>query len=247
MPGFNKPQLAALKDTAPSGAQWIHEIKYDGYRAQVHVDGGPTKIFTRNGHDWTKRFAAIASAFKLKSQTIIDGEIVVVHDERTNFSELQADLAKGRQDRMLFYASDILFHNGEDLRSKPQLHRKERLKELIDMLEPAVLYSEHLEGDGHELFAAAAKLNYEGIVSKRVDAPYRSERTEAWLKIKTVQRGKFPVVGFIKTPQALLRSTSGGRKARIWFTWARSEQDGTARPRARSGKRWTRSSVRKPS
>jgi bifunctional non-homologous end joining protein LigD len=187
---------------APTG-DYVHEIKYDGYRAQVHVDAGKIRIFTRNGHDWTKRFSAIAGAFKLKSQSIFDGEVMVVHEGRTNFSELQADLAKGRQDRMLFYAFDLLYHNGEDLRSKPQLYRKERLKELIDMLDPPVLYSEHHEGDGQELFDAAARLNYEGIVSKRADAPYRSERTEAWQKIKTVQRGKFPVVGFIKNPSGV--------------------------------------------
>ncbi|MET4294914.1 bifunctional non-homologous end joining protein LigD [Bradyrhizobium sp. LB8.2] len=200
IPGFIKPQLATLKMKAPAGEGWIHEIKYDGYRAQIHVDRGAAKIFTRNGHEWTKRFSAIASAFMLKSQTIFDGEVVVVHGGRTNFSELQADLAKGRQERMLFYAFDILFHNGEDLRSKPQLKRKELLKELIDMLDPPVLYSDHLEGEGHELFEAAARLNYEGIVSKRADAPYRSDRNEGWLKIKAVQKGKFPVVGFIKDP-----------------------------------------------
>ncbi|WP_342739726.1 non-homologous end-joining DNA ligase [Bradyrhizobium sp. B117] len=200
MPGFIKPQLATLKDNAPSGAQWIHEIKYDGYRAQVHVDRGASKIFTRNGHDWTHRFSRIAGSFRLKSQTIFDGEIVVVHEQRTNFSELQADLAQGRQDRMLFYAFDILFHNSEDLRGKPQIARKQRLKELIDLLDPPILYSEHHEGDGQELFAAASRLNYEGIVSKRIDAPYRSERVEAWHKVKAVQREKFPVVGFIKDP-----------------------------------------------
>lgn len=200
MPGFINPQLATLKDNAPSGDQWIHEIKYDGYRTQVHVDRGATKIFTRNGHDWTKRFSRIAGSFRLRSQTIFDGEVVVVHEERTNFSELQADLAKGQQDRMLFYAFDILYHNGEDLRQTPQIKRKELLKELIDMLDPPVLYSEHHYGDGQAMFDAAARLNYEGIISKRADAPYRSERTEAWHKIKAVQRGKFPVVGFIKDP-----------------------------------------------
>lgn len=113
MPGFIKPQLATLKDSAPSGAQWIHEIKYDGYRVQVHADRGATKIFTRNGHDWTHRFSHIAGSFKLRSRTIFDGEVVVVHEGRTNFSELQADLAKGPQDRMLFYAFDILHHLNE--------------------------------------------------------------------------------------------------------------------------------------
>lgn len=117
--------------------------KYDGYRVQPHVDGA-TRIFTRNGHDWTKRFSAIAGAFRLRSQTISDGEVVVVHGGGTNFSELQAGLAKGRQDRMLFYAFDILFHNGTDLRGTPQLRRRELLKELIDMLEPPILYKRAL-------------------------------------------------------------------------------------------------------
>ena len=199
MPGFIKPQLATLKTRAPSEG-YLHEIKFDGYRAQVHLDRGNVRIFTRNGLDWTNRFSAIAGAFRLKSQSIFDGEVVVVHEGRTNFSELQADLAKSRQDRMLFYAFDVLFHNGEDLRSKSQRHRKERLKELIEILDPPILYSDHHEGDGEAIFQAAARLNYEGIVSKRADAPYRSDRNEAWLKIKTVQKGKFPVVGFIKDP-----------------------------------------------
>ena len=214
MPAFIKPQLATLKEKAPSGALWIHEIKYDGYRAQVHVDKGAARIFTRNGHDWTKRFSHIAGAFKLKSQTIFDGEIVVVHEGRTNFSELQADLAKERQDRMLFYAFDILFHNGEDLHGKGQLYRKERLKELIDMLDHPILYSEHHEGDGQELFEAASRLNYEGIVSKRADAPYRSDRVEAWQKINTVQKGKFPIVGFIKDPSGVAALHLGKREGK---------------------------------
>ncbi|WP_426615775.1 non-homologous end-joining DNA ligase [Bradyrhizobium sp. McL0616] len=214
MPGFIKPQLATLKLKAPSGEGWIHEIKYDGYRAQIHLDKGTAKVFTRNGHDWTKWFSHMAGSFKLRSQTVFDGEIVVVHEGRTNFSELQADLAKGRQDRMLFYAFDILFHNGEDLRGTPQIKRKEILKELIDMLDPPVLFSEHLEGDGHELFEAAARLNYEGIVSKRPNASYHSDRNEDWLKIKTVQRGKFPVVGFAKDPSGVAALCLGKREGK---------------------------------
>src|SRR6201991_2995178 len=115
IPSFIKPQLATLKSKAPSGEQWIHEIKYDGYRVQPHLDRGKVRIFTRNGYDWTNRFSSIAGAFDLKSQTIFYGEVVVVHEGRTNFSELQADLANGRQDRMVFYVFDILFHNGQDL------------------------------------------------------------------------------------------------------------------------------------
>ena len=202
MPGFIKPQLATLKMKAPAGEDWIHEIKYDGYRIQLHLDGDTRKAFTRNGHDWIKRFSVIAGAFDLPYQAIIDGEVVVVHEGRTNFSELQAELAGGRQDRLQYYAFDLLWLDGQDLRETSQLARKELLKELFEThgVEPPALYSEHAEGDGQELFEAAARLNFEGIISKRVDAPYRSERTEAWWKVKTVQREKFPVVGFVKDP-----------------------------------------------
>ncbi|WP_027568060.1 non-homologous end-joining DNA ligase [Bradyrhizobium sp. URHA0013] len=202
MPGFISPQLATLKIRAPSGGQWIHEIKYDGYRIQLHMDGGDRKAFTRNGHNWVDRFSVIAGAFNIPGQAIVDGEVVVIHEERTNFSELQADLGRGDQERLLYFAFDLLWLDGQDLRKMSQLARKELLRELIDShkLKQPILYSEHHEGDGGALFEAAIKLNYEGIVSKQVDAPYRSERVEAWQKVKTVQREKFPVVGFIKDP-----------------------------------------------
>lgn len=202
MPGFIKPQLATLRSKAPSGSQWIHEIKFDGYRVQLHIDNNKRKAFTRNGLNWIKRFSLIAGAFDIPGQAIVDGEVVVIHEGRTNFSELQAELARGDQDRLLYYAFDLLWLDGQDLRKTPQLERKAMLQGLIDtyQLEPPVLFSEHVIGDGQELFEHAAKLNYEGIVSKKVDAPYRSERTEAWAKVKTIQREKFPVIGFIKDP-----------------------------------------------
>ncbi|WP_229165966.1 ATP dependent DNA ligase [Bradyrhizobium altum] len=127
---------------------------------------------------------------------------LVVHDGRTNFSELQAELARGDQNRLLYYAFDLLWLDGQDLRKRPQIERKVTLQGLFDSyrLEPPVLFSEHLLGDGQQLFEHARTLKYEGIISKHADAPYRSERTEAWLKVKTVQREKFPVVGFIKDP-----------------------------------------------
>ena len=111
MPRFIKPQLATLKAKAPSG-DWLNEIKYDGYRAQVHINAGKKRVFTRNGLDWTKRFTMIAGAFDIPGQAIIDGEIVVVHEGRTNFSELQAELAAGKQRRLLYYAFDLLWRDG---------------------------------------------------------------------------------------------------------------------------------------
>jgi bifunctional non-homologous end joining protein LigD len=215
IPGFIKPQLATLKAKAPSGDQWLHEIKFDGYRVQIHLNKGKKKVFTRNGLEWTKRFSVIAGTLDLPGQAIIDGEVVVIHEGRTNFSELQADLAAGKQDRLIYYAFDLLWRDG-DLRKLPQIERKQILSDLLgenDIGLP-VIYSEHLTGDGQEMFEHAAKLNFEGIVSKRADAPYRSERTEAWLKIKTVQKGKFPVIGFVKDPTGVAALYLGKREGK---------------------------------
>src|SRR3954470_14587138 len=201
MPGFIKPQLATLKSKAPKGEQWLHEIKYDGYRIQVHANRGRKKVYTRNGLDWTKRFSSIAAALDIPGEAIIDGEVVVVHEGRTHFSELQAELAAGRQGRLVYYAFDLLWRDG-DLRKLPQIERKQALLDLLvdsDTPHP-VLFSDHSIGDGQQMFDHAAKLNWEGIISKRADAPYRSDRNENWLKIKAVQKGQFPVVGFVKDP-----------------------------------------------
>ena len=168
MPGFIKPQLATLKAKAPVGSKWIHEIKYDGYRLQIHINAGRKKVYTRNGHDWTKRFSVLAGAFDIPGQAIIDGEAVVIKDGRTNFSELQAELAAGRQDRIQFYAFDLLWKDG-DMRKLPQLERKQALYDLLgeNDIEPPVLYGEHLTGDGQVMFEHAGKLGWEGIISKR--------------------------------------------------------------------------------
>jgi bifunctional non-homologous end joining protein LigD len=215
MPGFIKPQLATLKAKAPAGDQWLHEIKFDGYRVQVHLNRGKKRVFTRNGLDWTKRFSVIAGALDVPGQAILDGEVVVIHEGRTNFSELQAELAAGRQDRLVFYAFDLLWRNG-DLRKLPQVERKQMLSDLLgenDVGLP-VIYSEHLIGDGHVMFEHAAKLNFEGIVSKNAQAPYRSDRNEGWLKIKTVQQGKFPVIGFVKDPTGVAALYLGKREGK---------------------------------
>jgi bifunctional non-homologous end joining protein LigD len=216
MPGFIKPQLATLKSKAPSGSQWIHEIKYDGYRVQVHLNHGKRKVYTRNGLDWTKRFSQIAGALDIPGQAIIDGEVVIIHEGRTNFSELQAELAAGRQDRLVYYTFDLLWLDGKDLRKTPQIERKQALRDLLDEngIEAPIVFSEHLIGDGQEMFEHAAKLNWEGIISKKADAPYRSERTEAWQKIKTVQKGRFPVIGFVKDPTGVAALYLGKREGK---------------------------------
>jgi bifunctional non-homologous end joining protein LigD len=215
MPGFIKPQLAMLKAKAPSGDQWLHEIKFDGYRVQVHLNKGKKRVFTRNGLDWTKRFSVIAGALDIPGQAILDGEVVVIHEGRTNFSELQAELAAGKQDRLVYYAFDLLWRD-RDLRKLPQVERKRMLSDLLgenDIGHPAI-YSEHLTGDGQEMFEHATKLNFEGIVSKNAQAPYRSDRNEGWLKVKTVRQGKFPVIGFVKDPSGVAALYLGKREGK---------------------------------
>jgi bifunctional non-homologous end joining protein LigD len=215
MPGFIKPQLATLKDKAPRG-DWLHEIKYDGYRIQVNINGAKKRVFTRNGLDWTKRFSVVAGALDIPGQAIIDGEVVVIHEGRTNFSELRAELAAGRQDRLIYYAFDLLWRDDEDLRGNSQLERKRALERLFQAhdIESPILYSEHLTGDGQEMFRHAAKLKWEGVVSKRADAPYRSDRNENWVKVKTVTKGKFPVIGFVKDPTGVAALYLGKREGK---------------------------------
>jgi bifunctional non-homologous end joining protein LigD len=149
--------------------------------------------------------------------------VVAVPDSRTDFGALQADLSAGRQDRLLYYAFDLLHLDGYDLRKVPLLERKRLLKDLIDRtgLAAPVLYSEHMETDGAEMFEAARRMNLEGIVSKRVDAPYRSDRTESWQKIKTSVRDKFPIVGFIKDPGGIAALYRASARARSCATSAR--------------------------
>ena len=147
MPEFIIRQLATLKSKAPIGDQWVHEIKFDGYRLQIHLQKGKVTVYTRNGHDWTSRFSLIADAFDIPAErAIFDGEVVVVNDGQTNSSELQADLASDKQRRMVFYAFDLLFLDGFDLRKSPQIELKRVLKMLFDEtnLKSPILYSEHI-------------------------------------------------------------------------------------------------------
>ncbi|WP_244550951.1 non-homologous end-joining DNA ligase [Bradyrhizobium sp. Rc2d] len=215
MPGFIQPQLATLKPKPPAGEAWIHEIKFDGYRSQIHVSADGTRIFTRKGLNWTKRFTGIAAAWAGIGQAVVDGEIVVVVDSRTDFGALQADLAAGRQGRLLYYAFDLLHLDGYDLRKVPLRERKRLLKEMIERtgLGPPILYSDHMD-DGVVMFAGAERLRWEGIVSKRADAPYRSgDRSDSWQKIKTARREQFEIVGFVPAMGGIAALHLGKREA----------------------------------
>ncbi|MCX8474231.1 MAG: DNA ligase D [Sphingomonas sp.] len=196
LPPFRPPQLATLVDTVPAGNQWLHEVKYDGYRALIATGAGGPKIYTRTGLDWTDRFPGIAEAAEaLPGPVLIDGEIVAYKNGKPDFSTLQEAIAAGGEG-LVFFAFDLLADRGEDIAKLPQLARKERLRALLAGSDERILFSEHIVGAGEKLFETMCREGYEGIVSKRADAPYRGARTKAWLKVKCIHRQEFVIVGW---------------------------------------------------
>lgn len=198
LPGWIKPCLPTLVDKPPVGPQWVHEIKWDGYRVSVYVEAGAVIIRTRNGHDWTKRFPAIAAAaarLPVRS-AVIDGEAVILDDRgRSNFAELQADLDKHGSTRAVLYAFDLLFLDGEVLWTRTLEERRASLAGMMPAKFP-ILFSEEFLGTGADLFKIACEHDLEGIVSKRLDKPYRSGRSRDWLKTKCVLSDVFVIIGY---------------------------------------------------
>ncbi|WP_164934208.1 non-homologous end-joining DNA ligase [Bradyrhizobium guangzhouense] len=195
-PGFIEPALATSIEKVPSGERWIHEIKFDGYRVQVHLANEAVKVFTRRGHDWTKRFRKVADdAWHIKAASaIIDGEVVVpAADGTTDFSVLQNEL-KGRSSKIVLVAFDLLYLNGRDLRRLPLLQRKAELKEIIAGTD--LQLSESFEIEGPEMLAHACKIGLEGVVSKVRDSIYVSGRGNAWVKKTCAQRETLTIAGF---------------------------------------------------
>jgi len=204
-----KPQLASPVELAPRGKGWIHEIKYDGYRTLVFFDaaqpaGRRVKLITRNGHDWTHRYSALAKAFeKLPCKAaLLDGE-VVVQDPRgiTSLNLLEHALSEGDSHAMTYFAFDLVHLDGHDLSAARLSDRKLALEGLIGPLVDArspIQISDHVDGDhGEALFVQASRLGLEGIVSKKADARYVQGRTQTWQKVKRVDVDTFVVVGFL--------------------------------------------------
>ncbi|MBW7961218.1 non-homologous end-joining DNA ligase [Bradyrhizobium sp. BR 10261] len=195
-PGFIEPALASSIERVPSGERWIHEIKFDGYRVQVHLANEAVKIFTRRGHDWTKRFKKVANdAWHIKAGTaIIDGEIVVpATDGTTDFSVLQNEL-KGKSSKIVLVAFDLLYLEGRDLRREPLVQRKAELKKIISGTD--VQFSDSFEIEGRDMFAHACKVGLEGVVSKVRDSIYASGRGNNWVKKTCAQRETLTIAGF---------------------------------------------------
>jgi bifunctional non-homologous end joining protein LigD len=188
MPGFVGPQLAKAVSRPPSGEDWVHEIKFDGYRMQLRVENGEVTLRTRKGLDWTEKFPATVAAATALPDCMIDGEVVALDKSGSpHFSALQAALSQGRSENLVYLAFDLLYIDGEDWRLRPLSRRKGRLKELIDehpSCGSGIRYVDHLTGSGDAILGSASKMQLEGIVSKRLSAPYRSGRTASWLKAK---------------------------------------------------------------
>jgi bifunctional non-homologous end joining protein LigD len=188
-PGFIEPSLATLRASPPTQDKYVHEIKFDGYRIQAHLRGGLPALYTRSGLDWTRKFNPVAVALGKIPATdvILDGEVISANAKgHADFSALQDDLSRGRLDRMIYYAFDILFLDGFDLRGASLIDRKRVLSGLLAEARDIrpIVYSEHLEADGEAMFKQACDMKLEGVVSKLRNAPYKSGRNENWLKLK---------------------------------------------------------------
>lgn len=198
LPERPMPQLASAATAAPAGDEWLHEIKYDGYRLMARIERGEVRLITRGGLDWTEKFPALARNLAALPVTsaIIDGELVSLQpDGATSFPALQDAIAAGRTDQLTFFAFDLLYRDGWDLTGAALEARKAALAEMIPG-DGMLRYSDHHEGQGPEFLRRAATYGIEGIVAKRRDKPYSPGRSRNWLKIKCRNRDEFVVVGF---------------------------------------------------
>lgn len=201
LPTCIEPQLATLVREPPAGDQWIHELKFDGYRMLCRIDRGKVTFWSRNGKDWTGKFPHVAEAVMALPlvSAFLDGEIVVVDAHgRSSFQKLQRAMRKSVTSGFAYEVFDLMYLDGFDLTRTPLLQRKLALKELCASLpnRGPVRYSEHLQGNGDAFFKHACEYGIEGIVSKRADSAYESGRTRSWLKTKCNKQQEFVIVGY---------------------------------------------------
>jgi bifunctional non-homologous end joining protein LigD len=202
-PRFVPPELATLRSEVPGGDNWLHEIKYDGYRILARKAGNEITLFSRSGLDWTVRFPAIAKAmesFPAKS-ALVDGEVAfVLPSGITDFKSLQEHIDTANP-AIRYFVFDLLSHDGKDLRPLPLKERKRTLHRLMAQqdLPNRLVYSDHVEGSGPGFYREASKMGLEGIVSKRANAPYISGRTKDWLKFKCRQEAEFVIGGYSRS------------------------------------------------
>ena len=184
LPGFISPCLPTKAPQPPSGPEWLHEIKFDGYRLMVRREGARVRCYTKNGHDWSDRFPSIvAAAHRIRASSfLLDGEAVIPRED--GMPDFNALRSQGRNHEALLYAFDLIEHDGDDLRGVALIERKRRLGRLLGRAGDAIQFVEHLSHEGPIVFEHACRMNLEGIVSKRTDAPYRGGPSKTWLKSK---------------------------------------------------------------
>ncbi|MES2492390.1 MAG: DNA ligase D [Pseudomonadota bacterium] len=204
IPAFRELQLATLVDAVPAGNGWMHEIKFDGYRALIAANGADVRVYTRNGLDWTDKFQPLVRAFAGLNlpPALIDGEVVAYDTEgNPDFSALQGVLKRGHGSQteatpLAFHAFDLLEVDGEDLAGRPNIERKERLEVLLGRAAPPIHVADHVIGAGEKLLQSMCAARQEGIIAKRIDAPYRGKRGKNWVKVKCVLRQEFVIIGW---------------------------------------------------
>jgi DNA ligase D-like protein (predicted ligase) len=193
--GWIKPQLTKLVGQPPEGPEWLHEIKFDGYRMHARLDRGAIRLLTRTGLDWTHKYPAVASL--PAREAYLDGELCGVRpDGTTSFSLIQNASDTGNGDALVFFLFDLLHLDGESIGPRPLSERKERLRELLSHASAPLQFSDHQIGRSRAFYDHACGLKLEGIVSKRADAPYSPGNRGLWLKIKCLNREEFVVVGW---------------------------------------------------
>lgn len=200
---FVAPQLATLAADTPTSEEWLHEIKYDGYRIEARKAGDDITLFSRSGLDWTQRFPGIARAMQTLpcKSALIDGEAAfVLPSGLTDFKSIQEhiDTPHGA---IRYFAFDLLFLDGKDLRREPLTTRKAKLRDLLAAkgVSDFLIYSDHVVGSGPAFFETASAAHLEGVISKKADGPYRSGRGRDWLKTKCIKSQKFVIGGFSKS------------------------------------------------
>jgi bifunctional non-homologous end joining protein LigD len=224
LPATLAPELATLVDAAPEGDDWVHEIKFDGYRVLARIVNGEVTLLTRNGKDWSARMPSLRRALEEldAGAAILDGELVALNDKGvSDFQTLQNSLKEGEDEALVYYAFDLPFGPDGDLRDRPLVERKSLLRELLEknekQLAGRVRFSAHVVGSGPEFFANAGKLGLEGTIAKRASSPYQSGRGRDWLKIKCGQRQEFTVVGYTQP---------GGSRTRFGALLVGTQRDG---------------------
>lgn len=194
---FIKPQEPLLVLEPPISDDWLHEIKYDGFRTQLIRDWAGVRALTRTGIDWSKRYwPVVDAAEKLPAKCfIIDGEMIAPDpDGKPNFHQMHSRMAWNAE-LLAFVAFDIMHLDGVDLRPLPAIERKAKLWDLVKPADGIIQYSQHVEGSGAEFFAAVDKMGLEGIVSKRRNSPYRAGKSDSWVKVKCWDVADFDLIG----------------------------------------------------